>query len=277
MEKNLDHIAAHIKNHSGSIMRRRLHTFAGYLLVLAFSVLAPGEALYGQAPGNAAQDTALTAEGLLAKCIAAYGGRERVNSIRTYRVETHNTLWLSRQKVQLAVTETVSLPDRTRQVMDLPGGERTQVLNGEEGWLKIGAEVGPLPNAEKREMQRGLFRETLNLLHKGARGEFTLKVHGKETYEGRTLHILNIKNADGDFVNLHIDADTFLPIKKSYRGSAEAGLATLEEIYSDYRDVDGLMWPFRIEVYANGRLFIESSVRDLELNPEIGPEVFCKP
>ncbi|MFQ5706670.1 MAG: hypothetical protein ACE5HO_04425 [bacterium] len=249
-------------------------------LFFVFASYVPGSG-FGTTPGayHQAQEKSsdsAQAKKILQSAIAAMGGLEKVGKIRSFRIKTQNTLSLTQKDLLLIVTETVLLPDRTKQVMELPAGVRTQVLNGNRGWRQIGGSVSDLSATEQREMQRGLFRDTIHLYQMGEAGQLKLEYYGEEVLGGKRLLVLHISTDRGDYLNLYIDSQTFLPAKKTYQGSVEVGLATLEESYSDYRDVDGIKVPFHTLVKANGKKFIESKVIEANFNVKIAPEFFLK-
>jgi len=215
---------------------------------------------------------------ILKKVIEAAGGVEAFNKIDNFRIKTESKIFGQRSTIELTVSETVQLPDKTKQVFELAAGHRIQVLNGETGWSKTGETVADLSTAEKREMKRGLFRDAINLFKRFASTELSVQYLGNEVVKTDTLFILNIKNSSGEFFKLYINSQTNLIKKKSYHGGGPemAILATLEEIYSDYREVDGLKIPFHTIVKANGKKFIESSVVEAKFNLELAESFFVQ-
>jgi len=215
---------------------------------------------------------------ILKKAIEAAGGVEAYGKIDNFRIKTESKIFGQRSTIELVVSETVKLPDKTQQVFELASGQRIQVLNGEIGWSKTGETVADISNAEIREMKRGLFRDTINLFKRFDDADIDVQYLGKETIKKNTLFILNIKNNSGDFFKLYVNSKTHLIEKKSYHGGGPeiAILATLEEIYSDYHEVDGLKIPFHTVVKANGKKFIESTVVEAEFNVELSDDFFLK-
>lgn len=213
---------------------------------------------------------------ILQQAVEAAGGLEQFKTIKSFSIKTQNVIYLTQNEMQLTVTETVLLPDKTKQVMEMPQGKRIQVLNANDGWKQIGPSINDLTEAEKREMKRGLFRDTIRIFQISKSEDLGIKYFGEESVGGRKLYVLHIKNKSGDFFNLYIDAQNFLLGKKTYHGTSEVGLAMLEEIYSDYREVEGIKIPFHTEVRADGRKFIDSVVVDAKFNLEISEEFFLK-
>ncbi|MFQ5486339.1 MAG: hypothetical protein ACE5DO_13535 [Desulfobacterales bacterium] len=213
---------------------------------------------------------------ILLKAVEAAGGRDRFAQIRNFRITTENVIMQSRTKLDLKVTEIAQLPDKTKQIFQLKAGERVQVLQGHSGWKKVDDNISDLTQSELREMKRGLFRDTINLFKRSESQELNIKYFGKETIAGKSNYVLQIKDNSGEFFNLYIDAATLLISKKTYHGASELRLAVLEEIYSDYREVDGIRLPFHTEVKARGKLFIDAKVVEVKFNLNLADNFFSK-
>ena len=213
---------------------------------------------------------------ILAKTVIAMGGSEKLVSIENFRVRTEGVLFppQSGTEIKLSLTETIAFPNKTKQVFDMPQGRRIQVLNDQDSWFKIGKELGDLTDSQIREMKRGLFRVTINLLKKLDDEELRVEYISEEMLAGKTNHVIRIKDLTGDFIDLYIDATNHLVQKKTYRGASEVGLAILEETYSDFRKIQGITIPFETVVRANGKKFIENSVIEAEFNIKLDQGFF---
>jgi len=218
------------------------------------------------------QAQAVSGVTVLKKAIAAAGGVEKFKQIQNFTIVTQSEL--GRSKTALMVTETIQLPNKTKQVMELANGVRTQVLYGSQSWKQINDEVSALSALEKREMERGLFRDVINLFQNFDNP--TLRIHyvGQEVLGGKTSNVLEIKNLGGDFFNLYIDAESNIVIRKTYRGAPEIGLATMQEMYSDYKEVEGILIPHRIVVEVNGKTFTKSEVLEVKINSKLAADFF---
>lgn len=224
---------------------------------------------------NLEQGDYVTGREILKKAVAAAGGIETFKKIDNFTIKTQNEITGAQTKTKLTVTETMQLPNKTKQIMQLPIGTRIQVLNGDNSWKKLNSTVSDLTQAEKREMQRGLFRDIINLFKRFDDDDYLeVKYFSDETLGGETHYVLQIKNSTGDFFNLYINSKTYLVQKKTYHGATEVGLATLEEIYSDYKEVDGIKIPHRTVVKANGKQFIDSIVVDAKINSKLAEGFF---
>lgn len=239
---------------------------SGALLLSSASLLAQ----------QTAQEDSSKAQAIFRQALEAAGGTDAFRKIENFRITTQNQVFGERTVMQLTVTETAVLPDKTRQVMEVSEGTRIQVLNGNRSWKKIGQQIRDLSDSEKREMQRGLFRDLINVFKNYETLNLSIQYFGEEKVGNRRHHVLHLKNETGDFFNLYIDPDSQLVAKKTYQGTSAVGFARLEERYSDYRAVDGIKIPFRTIVRARGKKFIESRVTKAELNVELSEDFFLR-
>ncbi|HEY6248565.1 MAG TPA: hypothetical protein VI685_01315, partial [Candidatus Angelobacter sp.] len=70
---------------------------------------------------------------------------------------------------------------------------------------------------------------------------------GKEKVEGTDVYHLKITLKNGDIRNTYLDADSFLPIKTIAKTTIRGTEVELETAIGDYKQVDGIMFPFSIE------------------------------
>jgi hypothetical protein len=77
-------------------------------------------------------------------------------------------------------------------------------------------------------------------------------------------------------VVLHIDANTGLIAKQSYQAGG-AGQPLVEEIFSDYRLVDGVQVAYVAAVRRGGQLMLERHINVITINPPLDPALFTRP
>ena len=63
-----------------------------------------------------------------------------------------------------------------------------------------------------------------------------------------------------------VDKQTGDVIKKMFVGDTPTGLAQVEELFSDFRTVDGYNWPFVKRVMRNGKFALESTTYGMKFN-----------
>jgi|SRR5271166_584031 len=101
-------------------------------------------------------------------------------------------------------------------------------------------------------------------------------------YDGQALagnlpaEQITLINAKDEAVSLYFDVDTHLPIKKRYvwRDPVDRERNVEEEIYDNYRSVEGVMTPYGFTRYYNGDMQSERFVNSVTYNQELNPAMF---
>ncbi len=88
--------------------------------------------------------------------------------------------------------------------------------------------------------------------------------------------VLEISSKDGESVRITVDEKTGLPAKLAYQQSPAEGGTAVEEIFSDWRDVDGLHLPFQWSMMQGGKKFAGVTVQDYKINSGLTAETLGK-
>jgi len=92
------------------------------------------------------------------------------------------------------------------------------------------------------------------------------------------VYLLKLTNQNGDARFYFFDAATFVLLKWEGIRKIEDKEFPWESFFSDYRDVQGLKYPFRIDQGSPGTAIKQNLVTDkIEINPKIDDAVFNKP
>jgi hypothetical protein len=99
--------------------------------------------------------------------------------------------------------------------------------------------------------------------------------------EGRKVTALDeqtVQIQQGDqMVNVAFDPQTGLPQKVSYEAVVVSGAPQpVEEDFSDFREVNGVKIPFRVEIQQGGKKFAVVTVTDYKINTGLKPEDLSK-
>jgi hypothetical protein len=83
-------------------------------------------------------------------------------------------------------------------------------------------------------------------------------------------------NSKDEAVKLLFDIDTHLPLKKSYswRDPVDKQRNTEEEIYDNYKPVQGIMTPYNFTRYYNGDMQSQRFVNSVQFNQGLDPAMF---
>ena len=233
-------------------------------------------------PEPAAEKAEVTEEGqakaaaLLDRAVAAMGGAEVVDRVRALRSRGVATQATPQGELEIQVAQTQVFPDRVRQELTLPMGSITMVLSGEDAFM-----VGPqgtmdLPGSQAAQMRKSARRDPLALLKMRDDPGFVATALPPVELDGTPLERLQIELA-GDVTVVGLDPETGRIRQLSYQEQGPSGVGEVVETFSDYRDVDGLSYPFAVAGTFEGEPRSSVKVDEIEVDPEVDESAFDKP
>lgn len=237
----------------------------------------------GQQPAaepTADQQRVLSA--LLKKATDARGGLEKLQSIKAISADSDTAITTPEGKVSAKTKTVIEYPDRIRVEADLPDGAQVvQVYAGGTGWMKNPAGVFDAPAEMLNEFRAGVRRDPLSLLIGAATGALRARLLPEEGFDGRTYRVVAISTEGTSDERLYIDPESGTIAKLAYDRPVDdprfKGPAISEEIYSDYRDVDGIKFAFKASVAQGGMVILERTLTAIRVNPAISDDLFAKP
>ena len=224
------------------------------------------------APPAAAADEAKT---LIERAVRAKGGLERLKTIRTVQAVTDSVIELEGKKVTVPTTIRVRYPGAFRVDSDTPAGRLTQVFNSGTFWIQDarGASVAPPGAAES--LRGNVQRDSIALLLALADGRVKARRSSDVTIDGRSLPALDVDITPGGPLTLVLDPASGLILRQRYPAGSPAG-GSVEETFSDYRDVEGLKVAFAVTVrQPQGE--VTRVMRRFAINVPLDPDLFTKP
>ena len=103
-----------------------------------------------------------------------------------------------------------------------------------------------------------------------------VELEGKEIFDDKDCYKLKVALADATTEYWYIDVESFLEVGM-IGDTYDFGMKnSLEKLFSDYKDVDGLKLPFLIES-EYGQRYRSMEIDTIEINTEIDPSVFAMP
>jgi len=209
------------------------------------------------------------AKELVARAIAAKGGLALLRSIQTVRVDFVAAVAAEGSTTELPSVTTIRYPSSYRVEAQTPAGQVVQVFQAGSYWIQDarGAQDAPAPIAE--QIRGVVQRDTVPLLLALADGKAAAKTTGAGSLE--------VSIPGGKPVTWWIDPATGLITKSRYRTSLGGAEVLAEEVYSDYRDVNGLKVAFKTELHREGGPTVERTVRKYEFNVPVDSKIFTKP
>ncbi len=209
------------------------------------------------------------AKELIARAIQAKGGLALLRSIQTVRVDSVATVAAEGSTAEIPSITTIRYPASYRVEAQTPGGRVVQVFSAGSYWVQDARGAQDAPAAVAEQIRGVVQRDTVPLLLALADGKVAAKAVDRASLE--------VAMPGGKPVTLSIDPTTGLLTRSRYRASAGGAEIASEEIYSDYRDVNGLKVPFKTELRREGGPTVERTVRQYEFNVPVDSTIFSKP
>jgi outer membrane lipoprotein-sorting protein len=221
---------------------------------------------------------AQTADDIIAKYVEARGGLAKIKSIQSERVR--GTLMFAPGVEGPFVVER-ERPYKMRMEVSFRDQTLIRVFDGKSsGWIynpfAADAAVVPMNENDIRNIQdeadfEGPF---INYKAKGNQLEYA----GKTNVEGKPAYKIKLTNKNGDVSYFSFDAESFFLLR--WQGNRKTGDQDVpwESYFRDYREIDGLEYPFLIESSAPGTDQAQKIMADkIEVNVTISESDFKKP
>jgi hypothetical protein len=221
---------------------------------------------------------AQTAEEIVTKYLSARGGHDKIKAVHSERVI--GTISFGAGVDGLFVVER-ERPLKMHMELSLNGATMIRVYDGKSaGWIYNPFTKDPSVEPMTEADLRNIFDEAdfegpfVDYKQKGNQIEFA----GKTEVEGKPAYKIKLTNKNGDVSNFSFDAATYLILK--WEGNRRVGDKDQpsESFFRDYREVEGLKYPFLIESRSPGTDQSQKLVADkLEVNISIDEAHFGKP
>lgn len=230
-----------------------------------------------------------TAQEIIAKLLAARGGADRVKAVTSLKLKGKI---ISADGGEFPLTAYHKAPNKLRYEVILPLIGRVFGFDGKEGWKKpLPLSVpsnGPVTVEVVREamppekMGRGETRDIrdeadFNRFNPGfnldALPAGSLQVLPTQTFEGIPCHVLKVTGGDTIDRYYFIEVPTGELVKIGDKPDPKSNGTLL----SDYREVNGVRFPFNIEIVNKGNTVQQTLVEKIEVNPKFQDDLFAFP
>jgi hypothetical protein len=225
-----------------------------------------------------AQD--LTVDEIISKNLKAIG-QDKLMTIKTIKT----TGKMTQEGMEILMTGYEKRPDFEKAEMEVQGVKIIYVREGKTGWT-----INPMTGSSDPQ---DLPAETINNMLKESISdpainwdnpfytwkEIGAKVElvGKEEMDGAPVYNLKFTFKDGYVINYYVDAGKFLVIKSKSTETAQGQTYEKEIRYSDFKDLDGVLYPVKGEILKNGQVGSVATSDKVEFNLSFDDSIFKRP
>jgi outer membrane lipoprotein-sorting protein len=213
-----------------------------------------------------------TGEEIMDRSIEALGGA-------TALARHHNSLMkgkMSVSGVEMDATIYTAEPNLSYTLFESPMvGKMESGCNGEVAWdlsVMQGASV-----KEGEELEKALFDAVFNAELRWRDRYTSVDVQAEEDIEGTPCYRVVLTPTVGDTITAYVDRETWLTVKTETVLNASMGSISIVSCLSDYREVDGVMVPFKMDVVLMGAQNMTTTMDSVEFNVEFPEEIFDVP
>jgi outer membrane lipoprotein-sorting protein len=223
----------------------------------------------------ASSGAAETADELIAKYVAARGGREKIMAINTMKITGSVKIMNSDSPFTLQIKR----PGMSRTDRTLQGIPMTQAFDGQTAWMVFAmlgsADPEVLPEAQTHEMRISSSIEgpLVDYKAKGSRVELI----GKDTVADKPAYKIKVTTKDNDVMTVYLDAKSFLEVKLDTTRKNEGGEVAVETYFANYQPTGGVLFPRAIENWIKGKASSTMAIDKIELNVPIDDSIFKMP
>jgi hypothetical protein len=221
---------------------------------------------------------AQTADEIVKKAIDARGGAAKIKAVQSERV-TGRIVFAPGQEGAFVVE--LKRPLRMHMEISVEGQTIIRVFDGKSGGWMINPfdqnkDVQPMPAEDLKNItdESDFDGPLVDYQAKGNQ----IELIGKEVLDDKPVYRLKLTNKSGDVRFYLFDAATF--ILRKWEGTRKAGAREVpwESYFSEYREVQGLKYAFRIDQGSPGTGDKQTLITEkIEIDPVLDDARFSKP
>jgi outer membrane lipoprotein-sorting protein len=222
--------------------------------------------------------SAQTADEIVNKAVAARGGADRLKAVQSERITGRITF---AGGLEGTFVLELKRPRKMHVEISVEGQKIIRVYDGKSaGWM-----VNPF--AENKDVQPMSVEDLRSIADESdfdgplvdykAKGS-QIELAGKEDLDGKPVYRLKLTNKNGDVRFYLFDASSFFVLKWEGVRKVEDKEFPWESFFSDFRDVQGLKYPFKIDQGSPGTEIQQNLITEkIEINAQIEDARFAKP
>lgn len=184
----------------------------------------------------------VTTETVMAEYIKAVGGEAAIKNIKTMKGEYEMMM----QGMAITVRNSFKAPNKTKSEIIVPqmGVLQASAFDGTKGYRQARGQNIPVSEDDNTESNiEGRLVPEISYKELGVK----TKLLGIKTEDGKEVYVIEATYPTGKTITLMYDVNSKLKVKESYVESTPQGDFTIVQEFKDYKKVEGVMIPHKIE------------------------------
>ena len=227
---------------------------------------------------DGAQNTEPNVKEIINAAVAAHGGLEKLEAVKSIVMESHSFEHFPDGSMQdEGKNKTYFYTNKFRSEWDHNNRKGSMIFDGESLFMIADGEVKRLPPEEGKSyvdfFKDSLSREPIWLLPKLLKDDVPVQYLGTEEVKGVPASILLVKQPSGKKLKVFISEETHYVVQFGYDLQiGGGGTENVVVFFDDYQDVDGIKIPYH-RATKNGE-YRQVLITDIALNAEIDEALF---
>lgn len=217
---------------------------------------------------NAVIPEGMTAEKVLEDYLTALGGIEKLNSVKSLSTVMSADMQGRKMNIRLHQAE-----NKYANIVDIEGmGEMgKEVYNNGKGLVAQMGQKIPLDDEQIKGMESSSYPFVeLKFEELGYKTELT----GIENIEGTDAYVIAVESPAGEKKTHYFAMETSLKIRElEVKGAGERTITSISD-YSDYKEVDGIMFPHTMTITGMMPMPLKMEVVEIRVNGDIDNSIF---
>ena len=200
-------------------------------------------------------------------------GQDKLIAAQSFSVKAK----LSQMGMEMPMEMKIKKSGKFLITVSMQGEKMVQAYDGEKGWMIapwISAEPVELSGEQLKQAQdqANMEGELYNYETKGN----TAQLIGKVNIDGKDAYRIKLTSSDGKSKDYFIDAQSYYIAKVKAQVSAQGQTVDVEQIMSDFKTIDGITMPMKIETKSpmgTGTILME----EIKFNENFDDSIFKQP
>jgi len=207
----------------------------------------------------------VTVEQVLNKYVEVIGGKENVEKVKDRTMKLTGSV----QGMNISVTMSQKYPAKLYQSIDAGVFQQKTIFNGEKGKTESMGQVIELNTDQVEELKSNAMDAILDYSKYG----YTTELTSLETINGKDAYKVTLTSASGKKSTQYYSVETGFLVRSISQVSTPQGSVMQTTDMDDYREVQGLKYPFKIS-QSFGPQSIDLTVSSIEVNIGLDDALF---
>lgn len=225
-------------------------------------------------------EAAAKGKAILDNAVKAHGTLPNFKKVKSVSYKGSYTLTTPQGEFAITIEGLRQFPDKLRNTMSVMGHNLYDIRNGKAGW-KTDRQTGDLQAKTDEDIKKDdddLVKDPLLILQSTDKPSYQSIYDGSGECGGVAVDWVAIVGSDGKPVcRLAINSQNGQLVGRSYWGQTPMGEANIQEVYSDFKTISGLLWPMTATINASGKKVATIQYSEYMFNAPIAPDAFEKP